>query len=175
MNGGELLGTTTETITNNLTTNGSSTLAAAHGQTLTISSWTINANGQTITFGAPRQDGTVAMPGAVINNLANGYSILVQAGTLRANASSFGSGVTHFDQHTTIQLGATFDVAGFPTIVNDLQGAGQIINTSSFAAGLTVNGGFFTGIISGGLSLHASGAAQLVLTGNNTYTGGTTI
>ncbi len=174
-NGGELLGTTTEAIPNALTINGNAAIAAPHGQTLTVSSWTINANGQTLTFGAPGQDGTVAMPGAVINNVASGYTILVQSGTLQENASSFGSGVTANDDHTTIQSGATFDVFGFPTTLNDLQGGGSITDTSFFAAPLTVFGGAFGGVISGPLSLEASGPAQLVLSGNNTYAGTTTI
>ena len=173
--GGELLGTTTETIPNAVTINGNAAFAAAHGQRLTISSWTINANGQTITFGAPGQDGIVAMPGAVINNLPNGYTILVQSGTLFANASSFGAGVTGNDHHTTIRAGATFDLNGFATVVNDLQGAGQLTNTSFFAASLHVNGGSFGGVISGPLSLEVVNSSELLLFGNNTYTGGTTI
>ena len=174
--GGELLATTTETIPNGLTMSGSFTIAAAHGQTLTTSTtnhWSLSASsGDLITFGAPGQDGTVAWStpaGSGITGL--GYSVLVQAGTLRANDANFFI-LTNNDQHTTIQSGATLDAAGQSFTVNDLHGGGQI-SDSGGAATLTVNGGNFSGVIGGPLSLDVTGS--LILAGNNTYTGGTTI
>src|SRR5215471_18205816 len=170
--GGELLATTTETIQNALTMSGNFTIAAAHGQTLTTSTthaWLLSASsGEIITFGAPGQDGTVVWStpgGSGITGL--GYSVLVQAGTLRANDASFHI-LTENDQHTTIQSGATLDAAGQPFTVNDLHGGGQISNSGA-GASLTVNGGNFSGVIGGLLSLDVTGS--LILSGNNTSTG----
>ena len=60
MTGGELLGTATETLTNGLTFSGSSTIAAAHGTTLTENASSMAfIGGATLNFGAPGQDGTI--------------------------------------------------------------------------------------------------------------------
>jgi autotransporter-associated beta strand protein len=64
--GGELLGTATETLANSLNLQGSFTIAAAHGTTLTIGSGGLQltqATGDTLFFGAPGQDGTVTVIG----------------------------------------------------------------------------------------------------------------
>jgi fibronectin-binding autotransporter adhesin len=174
--GGELLAGATESIGNQLTMNGNFTIAAAHGQTLTIGTggWFLSASGQTITFGAPGQDGTVlwsTSPGA-IGNPGNGYTILVQAGTLRAADSNFGL-LFNYDTRTAIRPAGTIDAAGFSFTVNDLEGGGHIIDSGG-AATLTVNGGSFSGGIGGPLALVVTGN-PLTLSGNNTYTGGTTI
>src|SRR5215469_3308043 len=84
--GGELLATTTETLTNPLAMTPAFTIAAAHGQTLTIfDSWSFSPNaGQAVTFGAPGQDGNVQLKingAAAINPGA--YTVNVQAGTLQ--------------------------------------------------------------------------------------------
>jgi fibronectin-binding autotransporter adhesin len=82
--GGELLATANETLTNALALSGSSTIAAAHGTTLTenASDYSVGASA-TLNFGALGQDGTILWD-------ANGGSISspfpainVQAGTLK--------------------------------------------------------------------------------------------
>jgi fibronectin-binding autotransporter adhesin len=174
--GGELLAGTTETINNHLAMNGDFTVAAAAGQTLTVTGWNINANGQTIAFGSPGQNGTVALStsgGAAIGNPANGYTVLVQAGTLRLNDASSPLLLLN-DTHTTIRPAGTLDLNGFSPTVNDLHGGGHIINGGG-AATLTVNGGNFSGVIGGPLSLTVTNASTLTLSGNNTYIGGTTV
>src|SRR5438105_212765 len=170
-----LLGTITETITNPLTVSGSSIIAAAHGQTLTLTpsslAWDANTD-DVVTFGAPGQDGTVAFGSAagIVNNPST-YTVVVAAGTLRPTDAELGI-VLGADRHTTIQAAGTLDAAGFTLMVNDLQGGGDITDTAG-AAGLTVNSGNFSGVIGGPLGLTLNGA--LTLSGNNTYTGGTTI
>jgi autotransporter-associated beta strand protein len=175
--GAVLLGTITETITTPLTVTFSSTFAAAHGQTLTLapSSLAWNANtGDVVTFGAPGQDGTVAFGSAAgIVNHPSTYTVAVSAGTLRPIDSELGV-ILGADQHTTVQSGAALDAAGFTLTVNDLQGGGHITDTGG-AATLTVNGGNFSGIIDGPLTLATTGGGELTLSGNNTYTGGTVI
>src|SRR5205085_6428543 len=178
INGGELLATTTEQIHNGLTINGNAAFAAAHGQTLTTSTTQVgvlSASGQTITFGAARQDGTVAWTQdaiGVIGNPANGYNIVVLAGTLRATDGGLGF-LLSGDTHTTIQSPATLDLAGNGAAVNDLRGDGNIANSGG-AATLTINGGNFSGVIGGPLSLIVN-PGQLTLSGANAYTGSTTI
>jgi autotransporter-associated beta strand protein len=174
----ELLATVTETINNQLTMSGSFTIAAAHGQTLTFSSasgWSLTAgNNNVVTFGAPGQDGAIvwATPAGSSTNVPALYTVLVQAGTLRAADSGF-SYLLENDQRTAIRPAATIDVAGFSTFINNLQGGGHITDSGA-AAPLTLIGGNFSGVIGGPLALHTLSGA-LTLSGNNTYSGGTTI
>jgi len=154
------------------------TIAAAHGQTLTTSTthpWTLNASGQTITFGALGQDGTVAWstpPASSITPFGGSYSVLVRAGTLRANDGSFGV-LTEFAQQTIVRPIATLDIAGFASVVTNLLGGGHVIDSGGPAL-LQVNGGNFSGVIAGPLAVEVTNGS-LTRSGNNTYTGGTTI
>src|SRR5437879_6230072 len=138
----------------------------------TVSGSSATNTDDVVTFGAPGQDGTVAFGSAagIVNNPST-YTVVVSAGTLRPTDAELGI-VLGADQHTTIQAAGTLDAAGFTLMVNDLQGGGHITDTGG-AAGLTVNGGNFSGVIGGPLGLTLNGA--LTLSGNNTYTGGTTI
>jgi fibronectin-binding autotransporter adhesin len=179
LSGGELLATATESISNQLTMSGDFTIAAAHNQTLTFSpalSWFFSASNNVVTFGAPGQDGAIvwATPAGSAFNFPAGasYTVLVQAGTLRAADSSFGL-LLQSDQRTAIRPAATIDVAGFSTYINNLQGGGHITDSGA-AASLSVIGGNFSGVIAGPLALHTVSTA-LTLSGNNTYTCGTTI
>ena len=67
---------------------------------------------------------------------------------------------------------ATYDGANKARSVGGLNGGGKILNTN----GLTVQSGDFAGIIdNSNTSLLKNGAGTLTLTGNNAYTGSTTI
>ena len=129
-----LLGTITETITNPLTVSDSSIIAAAHGQTLTLTpsslAWDANTD-DVVTFGAPGQDGTVAFGSAagIVNNPST-YTVVVSAGTLRPTDAELGI-VLGADRHTTIQAAGTLDAAGFTLMVNDPQGGGHITDTGA--------------------------------------------
>src|SRR5690348_10970079 len=106
---------------------GNFTIAAAHGQTLTTSTthpWTLNGSGQTVTFGALGQDGTVLWStpgGSLVTPFGGAYTVLVRAGTLRANDSSFGV-LTQFAQQTIIRPAGTLDLAGVSAVVTGLAG-----------------------------------------------------
>ena len=102
----------------------------------------------------------------------NTYTVLVQAGTLRAGDANGFPFVLADAQRTAIRPAGTIDAAGIGFTVNDLRGGGQITD-SGVAATLTVNGGIFGGIITGPLSVSVTGS--LILAGNNSYTGTTTI
>jgi fibronectin-binding autotransporter adhesin len=168
--GGELLATATETLTNVLSLSGNSTIAAAHGTTLTekASDYSV-AGGSTLNFGAPGQDGTVlwAPPGGSITEPSP--VINVQAGTLKGadNALNFLLGAP-----ITVAAGATLDLVGNRPGVTDLTGGGSVIDSGAPTT-LTLEAADFSGVISGPLSLEAKG--DTVLSGANTYTGTTTI
>ncbi len=177
IDGGELLASATETISNKLTMSGDFTIAAAHGQTLTMSSaqaWTLNAGaGEMINFGATGQDGTVVFDATGGDSVVNPgtYTVAVQAGTLKAGDGGLGLLLLH-DGATVVQAGATLDTGGFGIQLNGLTGAGHITDSGA-AATLSVNNGNFAGTIDGPLALSVSG--NVVLAGATSYTGGTTI
>src|SRR5579872_4878836 len=178
LTGGELLASATETIANQLTMSGNFTIAAAHGQTLTLGAsqaWHLTASaGEVINFGSPGQDGVIVFNTAVGSSITLGgpYTVDVQAGTLRAGNISGISFLMGNDVATIVQSGATIDAAGFDLQTVGLQGAGRVTDSGA-AATLSVFGGDFTGLIDGAFALSVFG--NVTLAGADTYTGGTTI
>jgi autotransporter-associated beta strand protein len=174
--GSELLATTTETIANQLSLGGNFTIAAAHGQTLTIGvgNWSLNPGG-TVTFGAPGQDGTVVFDdtgGAALTS--NSYGVSVQAGTLKAGDLGLAFLVNNASS-VVVGAGATLDAAGFSGLsLNALQGGGQVTDSGAAAPLALAGAGNFSGIISGPYVVTIVNGAT-TLSGANTYTGGTTI
>ena len=157
--GGELLATANETVTNALSLSGSSTIAAAHGTTLTenASDYSVGAS-TTLNFGALGQDGTILWD-------ANGGSISspfpaidVQAGTLKGVNGSLSFLVD--GSPIMVAGGATLDLAGSGAVFTDLTGAGSIIDSAA-AATLALDATNFSGAISGPLSLVFGGDASL--------------
>jgi len=116
---------------------------------------------------------TKAGAGTLILSAANTYTgpTVINGGTLRTGiANTFAS-----SSAVTVAGGATLDLAGFSQTANNLSGAGSVTLGS---ATLTVNDTaptLFSGAISGAGSLVKTGASTLTLTGDNTYTGLTTI
>jgi autotransporter-associated beta strand protein len=173
VSGGELLGTANETLGNALTVSGTSTIAATHGTTLNenASTYAISAN-TTLNFGSPGEDGTVLWhtnTGSSISFPFNG--VHVQAGMLAGADANF-SFILENASQTTVDTGASIDLAGFNTRIGDLMGGGAITNSGASTT-LTLAAAKFSGSISGALSLVANGA--VVLSGANIYTGTTTI
>jgi autotransporter-associated beta strand protein len=117
--------------------------------------------------------------GTLILAGANSYTgtTTISAGTLRlgsANVIPDGSGKGN------IAVAGTFDLNGFSETINGLSGAGTIDNTAaSTPAVLTVSANSnFGGILKNtgaSLALVKTGETDLVLTGSNTYSGGTII
>ena len=175
--GGELLASATETIANQLLMSGNFTIAAAHGQTLTIPSsqpWHLSASArEIINFGAPGQDGVVVFndtSGTSISGVGT-YTVDVQAGTLKAGNSGLAF-LLGDDLATIVQSGATIDAAGNGLQVDGLEGAGRVTDSGA-AATLFLAGADFAGLIDGAFALQVFGS--VTLTGADTYTGGTTI
>ncbi|WP_337263408.1 MULTISPECIES: autotransporter outer membrane beta-barrel domain-containing protein [unclassified Serratia (in: enterobacteria)] len=104
---------------------------------------------------------------------ANTYTgdTLINAGTLRTGAVNTlaSSGAV------TVSNGATLDLNGFSQTVDNLSGAGSVATGGAALAANSTADTTFDGVISGTGSLVKSGASTLTLTGNNTYSGPTTV
>jgi fibronectin-binding autotransporter adhesin len=163
------------TIRNPLQPFGSNTtLSVSHGQDLTWTSLTILSG--TLHIGSAGNDGSVTATSS--SGYAAGTTLSVDYGLFRsANLVASGG----YSPIPTLNVGAagTYDLNGITTVANSLTGSGLILNNGSGAAVLTMQAGSgnFSGVIEDGaaqtgLSVHGG---NLVLTGANTYTGGTTI
>jgi autotransporter-associated beta strand protein len=103
--------------------------------------------------------GTLTLTGT--NTYSGGTT--VSTGTLAGNIAA--------NTNLTVAGGATYEDGGAARSVNALNGAGDITNGN----GLSVQSGAFSGLISGAGSLSKGGAGTLILSGNNTYNGGTSV
>ena len=130
---------------------------------------TVNTNANNVSFdGVISGSGSITKTGAgtLILSGTNTYSggTTISAGTLKGNIAS-GTDLSIADS-------ATYDGDNKARSVGGLNGGGKILNTN----GLTVQSGDFAGIIdNSNTSLLKNGAGTLTLTGNNAYTGSTTI
>jgi fibronectin-binding autotransporter adhesin len=117
--------------------------------------------------------------GLLVLSGSNNYegNTTVTAGTLQlGNLSALGAG------GLVVNGGATVDLAGYSPTVNGLSGNGTVTNSGS-AVTLTVSpssttsfsGTLQDGAAVGGLALLLDGPGKLVLSGTNTYTGGTIV
>lgn len=116
---------------------------------------------------------TKAGAGTLTLSKANAYTgaTLVDGGTLQAGARN----VIANSAQLAIAAGATFDLNGFDQQANNLAGAGSV---TLGGASLTANNNAdstFAGVIGGSGSVSKTGAGTLTLTGDNTFSGPTTI
>jgi hypothetical protein len=169
--GGELLATTNETLDDGFDFSANSTIAAAHGTTLNENAnVSVAHGGATLNIGSPGEDGTILWH----NNdllVSGAFSLHVQDGTLKAADNQF-SALTQAP--TTLDAGATVDIAGFDTTIGNLTGGGKVIDSGA-AATLTLDAANFSGSISGPLSVDFDADASLSsledYTGNATLSG----
>ncbi len=113
--------------------------------------------------------GTLSIVGA---STYTGSSTILQ-GTMLATSASVFAPLSAF----TVAGGATLDLGSFNQTIGSLAGAG---NVSLGAAALTAGGDSTSTVFSGGISgaggsLIKTGAGTLTLSGNNSYTGSTTV
>jgi autotransporter-associated beta strand protein len=175
--GGELLGLSNESFTNTLTMTGDIAFAAAHGKTLNqdSTSWSFDASDPgSITFGRGGNDGMIVwhtVSGTVTNPA--GLTVEIADGTVQGGDIEWGF-LFGEAAKTQIDAGATLDVAGYNGVVDNLQGAGKIIDSGGAATFEVIGGGTFSGIVSGAIALDVN-SGTLTLTGAQTYTSGTEI
>ncbi len=198
LDGGKLLTTVSGSLANDLVfaNNKTGILAAAAGTTLTLggdpnisgniaTNFTAGSNA-VIQFGTTTDTGTIRYGAssnlATFDSLAP-PSVVVAGGTLQDLQSSlwwlFANSTS-----LTINSGATVDFndSANQTVVN-LNGAGNLISGTANSSTLTIfsttgTTNIFSGVISGAhpVSFNTTGgAATMILSGDNTYTGGTTI
>jgi autotransporter-associated beta strand protein len=148
-------------------------------------STTLNVNvaaGTTNTF-----DGLIDEPtnaNATLNKLGTGTLVLTQAqrfaimtvseGTFRAGAADI---LKNNNGSITIVADATFDLNGFDQAVPAIEGAGNILlGAKTLTVSYNYCNSTFAGVISGtgGITVQEVGRS-LTLTGENTYTGSTTL
>ena len=161
------------------TTNGAKTLTLQGSSTAanTISGAIVNSSSGATAL-------TKAQAGTWVLGGANTYSgnTTVSAGTLRQGAASVipnGSGNGTF----AVSSGATFDLGGYNSTLNNAATAGTINNatgggTPTLTIGANNTGVTISGQIkntTGTLSLVKTGTGSMTLSGANTYAGGTTI
>ena len=144
------------------------------GATLTVD----ENSGSTRTFsGVISESGTFVKKGTHTLTLAeaNTYTgpTSIDGGTLRLS----GNGKLSTSTDVNVAAGATFDLISATTSINNLTGSGSVVLNSNSALFVGQNGGSstFGGVVSGAGDFAHLGAGTLTLTGNNTYTGTTSI
>jgi YVTN family beta-propeller protein/autotransporter-associated beta strand protein len=96
----------------------------------------------------------------------------INAGTLQAGAMNAFSPFSAF----TVASGATLELASFNQSIGSLAGAGSVtLGSATLTTGNDNTSTTFSGTISGTGGLTKVGSGTFVLTGDNTYAGGTTI
>jgi len=95
----------------------------------------------------------------------------VNSGVLRAGA------VNVIDDSSQLNLnsGTAFDLNGFDQSVNNLTGAGNVTLGANALTENTTGSVAYAGTITGSGAVTAAGAGTWILTGNNNWTGGTTL
>ncbi|MBK5143083.1 autotransporter-associated beta strand repeat-containing protein [Budviciaceae bacterium BWR-B9] len=116
---------------------------------------------------------TKAGAGTLQLSKANSYTgaTLINGGTLLAGNTN----IIANSSRLTVTEGATFDLNHFDQQVNNLNGGGNVVLGE---ASLTTNhneDSTFSGVVSGAGGLNKTGNNTLLLTGDNSYVGGTTI
>jgi hypothetical protein len=165
--GGQLLATTTETMTASMVFDGTPTIAAATGETLTLEgSAQLSGPDTTLTFGAPGEAGTILWEPTTFQALGGSpYKLDVRAGDLVFG--NFDEGMTALSStwnSVDIETGATLDLAGVPSSFSNLAGGGTLTGSATSLA--TIGGGTFTGNLTGYLNLNITG--QFELAGHST-------
>ena len=156
-------------------TNRSYTLNAATISTIDVTTNNLTISGaSTNTTGALTKigSGTLILSG---NNLHTGTTTIT-AGTLRLGAAD------RISNSSALVVNGTFDMGGFNETVASLSGAGTVTSSASGNMTLTMGNATsttYSGVIQNGtataVALTKIGTGVLTLSGNNTYSGRTTI
>jgi hypothetical protein len=157
------------TLANTINVGGAFTIAASPTSTLTLTGNLNLSNSFTkLTLGAPGYNGVISMN--LSGDSANAGSTIELAGgavQLSGGQSDKFASLLGSASSTTIDAGATLDLNGSSASIANLQGSGQIVS-SRLPTSVTINGGLFSGTISGSVSVSLGG---VTLTGVNSYIG----
>ena len=135
-----------------------------------------------LSFGSPGNSGVIVLSPASVSNFNNNHTVSINDGTLRLNNANTADGLfdiswdTGATVITTVSAGATLDQDDQDGLkIRTLYGGGNIVTGVSAATDLLLRGGNFSGIISGAGHVEKRLSDTLILTGANTYSGGTTV
>lgn len=146
------------------------------GQTLTLSGDTATPAGASDMKALISGSGNLAIDATnalTLTNAGNTYTgtTTVTGGTLRAGALN----VIDDSSQVTLNNGTTFDLNGFNQSVNNLTGTGNVTLGASTLTENTTGSVTYGGAIGGTGSVTTAGTGTWILTGNNAWTGGTTL
>jgi autotransporter-associated beta strand protein len=129
-------------------------------------------------FGVIASAGTLVLAKTSNENVHSVFSLSVDGGTVKLGGTG---GDQIWDEGSVTVNSGTFDFNGTNEGFNQLAGSGgTILNNGASASTMTIlsGGSNYSGIIADGtntMALLMSGANTQTLSGNNTYTGGTTV
>lgn len=146
------------------------------GQTLTLAGDTATPAGAADMKALITGTGNLAInatSGITLANAGNTYTgaTTVTGGTLRAGATD----VIDDSSQLTLNAGTGFDLNGFDQNVNNLNGTGNVNLGASTLTENTTGTVTYGGVISGTGAVTTAGTGTWILTGDNGWTGGTTL
>ena len=157
-----------------------STLGATNGNTVFLQyakgSSSLNlSDDSTIIFGSEDYTGTVVLQ--TLGSVSSTAAIEIGGGTLRLGSNGL-TNYTSIAASTTVDANATLDLNDLSTEVRNLLGtaaSASVITGISADTVLTLDAGDFAGVVSGSGSITKATASLLTLTGDNTYSAGTSL
>jgi outer membrane autotransporter protein len=186
LDGGKLRATVSGDLQNAVTfaDNKTSVLSAATGQQVNVVSSPVLGPGSTAQFGATGDTGTVVLSGGGSADATS--KVVVAGGTLKDGGNASITSLTFFAASTTVNAGAVLDFNdSFNQAIRNLKGAGSVVTGSVGGTMLTLfvddaTTSTFSGVISGPGAVMVQSTTgvtpgTMILSGDNTYTGGTTI
>ena len=184
--GGVVSATTDITLTSSpINVANGGTFTAAAGRTLTLQTTGFSrSRDSTTVFGTAGVDGTVVLNATGVVGIDQNSVFRVAGGTLRLGTGALVNFLTSgiAEMENIVDAGATLDMNGRDRRIERLSGAGTVTNSGTSAITLDLSNRLvatnFAGVIrdgTGAVGLTKTGAETLTLTGNNIYTGTTTI